>query len=40
VIADLGNLLAQGYVPVTTQDGKLLLFPSCRSLTGGFIFQF
>jgi hypothetical protein len=40
VVADLGNLLAQGYVPVTTSDGRVLLFPSYRSLSGGFIFQF
>jgi hypothetical protein len=39
-LADFGNLLAQGYVPVTTRDGRVLLVPSYRSFRGGVIFQF
>jgi Carboxypeptidase regulatory-like domain len=39
-LIDVGNLLAQGYVPVTTQDGHLLLVPSYRSFRGGLSVQF
>jgi hypothetical protein len=39
-LVDVGNLLAQGYVPVTTQDGHLLLVPSYRSFRGGLSLQF
>ncbi|HEV3253822.1 MAG TPA: carboxypeptidase-like regulatory domain-containing protein [Candidatus Acidoferrales bacterium] len=39
-LVDVGNLLAQGYVPVTTQDGRLLLVPSYRSFRGGLSLQF
>jgi hypothetical protein len=39
-LADFGNLLAQGYVPVTARDGKLLLVPAYRSFRGGLSFQF
>ncbi len=39
-LVDLGNLLAQGYVPVTTRDGRVLLVPSYRSFRGGLSIQF
>jgi hypothetical protein len=39
-LADFGNLLAQGYVPVTTRDGRVLLVPSYRSFRGGLSIQF
>ena len=39
-LVDLRNLLAQGYVPVNTPEGQLLLVPSFRSFRGGFSFQF
>lgn len=39
-IADFRNLLAQGYVPVNTQQGQLLLVPVLRSFRGGVDFQF
>lgn len=40
VEADMGNLLAQGYVPVATNDGYVLLVPSYRFLRGGLSLQF
>jgi len=40
VQADLGNLLAQGYVSVRTSDGSLLLVPSYRYFRGGLNLQF
>jgi hypothetical protein len=40
VTADFGNLLAQGYVPVETQDGQVLIVPAFRSFRGGLTFQF
>jgi Carboxypeptidase regulatory-like domain len=40
VQADVGNLLAQGYVPVTTGDGTLVLVPSYRFFRGGLSLQF
>jgi hypothetical protein len=39
-LVDFGNLLAQGYVPVTTHDGRVLLVPSYRSFRGGLSIQF
>lgn len=39
-LADFRNLLAQGYVPVDTADGRILLIPAFRSVRGGFSFQF
>jgi hypothetical protein len=39
-LADFRNLLAQGYVPVSTPEGVVLLVPSFRSFRGGFSFQF
>lgn len=40
VQADIGNLLAQGYVPVATRDGYVVLVPSYRYIRGGLSFQF
>ncbi len=40
VQADIGNLLAQGYVPVTTSDGSFTLVPSYRYFRGGLSLQF
>jgi hypothetical protein len=39
-LADFRNLLAQGYVPVSTPAGVVLLVPSNRSFRGGLSFQF
>lgn len=39
-VADFGNLLAQGYIPVTGQDGQVLLVPIVRSFRGGLSFEF
>ena len=39
-LADFRNLLAQGYVPVNTADGRVVLIPAFRSFRGGFSFQF
>ena len=39
-LADFGNLLAQGYVPVSTTDGRLILAPAFRSFRGGVSLQF
>jgi hypothetical protein len=39
-LADFRNLLAQGYVPISTSDGTVILIPSIRSFRGGFSFQF
>jgi hypothetical protein len=38
--ADAGNLLAQGYVSVSTNHGKVILVPSYRYFRGGLSFQF
>ena len=38
--ADCDNLLAQGYVTMTTGDGQLLLMPAARSFRGGLSVQF
>ncbi len=40
VEADMGNLLAQGYVPVATGDGYVILVPSYRYFRGGLSLQF
>ena len=40
VEADAGNLLAQGYVPVSTNRGQVVLVPSYRYFRGGLSFQF
>jgi hypothetical protein len=40
LLADCGNLLAQGYVPLTTGDGRVVLIPTYRYLRGGVSFQF
>jgi len=40
VQADVGNLLAQGYVPVAAGDGSVLLVPSYRFFKGGLSLQF
>ena len=39
-MVDIGNLLAQGYIPLATSDGNVVLVPSCRYFRGGFSFQF
>jgi len=39
-LADVRNLLAQGYVPVTSQDGSVMLVSASRSFRGGLSFQF
>jgi hypothetical protein len=38
--ADLCNLLAQGYVPLSTTGGRVILIPNPRSLRGGLSFIF
>lgn len=38
--ADVRNLLAQGYIPITTQDGSVVLVSASRSFRGGLSFQF
>jgi hypothetical protein len=40
VLADFGNLLAQGYMPVNGQDSRIMLVPVLRSFRGGVSFQF
>jgi hypothetical protein len=40
VMADFSNLLAQGYISVTTRDGQVLLIPAYRTFQGGLSFQF
>ncbi|MGA7090082.1 MAG: carboxypeptidase-like regulatory domain-containing protein [Candidatus Acidiferrales bacterium] len=39
-LVDVGNLLKQGYVPIATADGNVILVPSYRYLRGGLSFQF
>jgi len=39
-LADFRNLLAQGYVPMNTGDGQVMLISAFRSVRGGFSFQF
>jgi hypothetical protein len=38
--AECDNLLAQGYVPMNTRDGQILLVPAFRSFRGGLSLQF
>jgi hypothetical protein len=38
--ADAGNLLAQGYVPISTNRGRVILVPAYRYFRGGLSFQF
>jgi hypothetical protein len=38
--AECDNLLAQGYVSVSTRDGQMLLVPAFRSFRGGLSLQF
>jgi hypothetical protein len=39
-MADFRNILSQGYVPVSTDEGRFLLMPVERSFQGGVSFQF
>lgn len=39
-LAEFGNLLAQGYVPIATGDGRVVLVPSYRYFRGGLTLQF
>lgn len=39
-MADFGNLLAQGYVPVTTRDGQVVMVAAYRTFRGGISVQF
>jgi hypothetical protein len=39
-LADFGNLFAQGYVPIATGDGRVVLVPSYRYFRGGLSIQF
>ena len=39
-VADVGNLFAQGYVPVTTRDGQIILVSAYRTFRGGLSLQF
>jgi hypothetical protein len=39
-IADCDNVLAQGYVSVTSQDGRSVLVPAFRTFRGGLSVQF
>jgi hypothetical protein len=38
--AECDNLLAQGYVPMSTREGQVYLVPSFRSFRGGLSLQF
>jgi hypothetical protein len=38
--AECDNLLAQGFVPMSTRDGQILLVPAYRSFRGGLSLQF
>ncbi len=40
LLADCGNLLAQGYVAMNTNDGQVVLVPTYRYFRGGLSFQF
>lgn len=40
LVADAGNLLAQGYVPLSTSDGRVVLVSSYRFFRGGLSVQF
>jgi hypothetical protein len=39
-IADCDNLLAQGYIPMNTRDGQVVLVPAFRTFRGGLSLQF
>jgi hypothetical protein len=39
-IADCDNLMAQGYVSMTTRDGQAILVPAFRTVRGGLSVQF
>jgi hypothetical protein len=39
-IADCNNLMAQGYVPLSSRDGRLVLVPAFRTFRGGLSLQF
>jgi hypothetical protein len=39
-IADCNNLMAQGYVPVSSKDGRIVLVPAFRTFRGGLSLQF
>ena len=39
-LAEVRNLLAQGYAIIPSQDGPILLTPACRTIRGGLSFQF
>jgi hypothetical protein len=38
--AECDNLLAQGYVTLNTQDGRVTLMPAFRTFRGGLSLQF
>jgi hypothetical protein len=38
--AECDNLLAQGYVPMSTREGQMMLVPAYRSFRGGLSLQF
>ena len=40
ILADCGNIFAQGYVTLATNDGQLVLVPTYRFFRGGVSFQF
>ena len=40
VMADVGNLLAQGYTPLSTSDGRVVLVSSYRFFRGGLSLLF
>jgi hypothetical protein len=40
ILADFSNLLAEGYVPASAQDSRIILTPVLRSFRGGVSFQF
>lgn len=39
-LADFRNLLAEGYMPVNSREGRIVLVPAFRSFRGGVSFQF
>jgi len=39
-VADFGNLLAQGYIPMATRDGRVVLVSAYRTFRGGISVQF
>jgi hypothetical protein len=40
IVADCGNIFAQGYVTLATSDGQVVLVPTYRFFRGGVSFQF